>query len=448
MRRCNLFSRATAFKAPSPSASLSKDAPFFILRYVPPFPISTTFLLANTNPRGPIPPFCPLLFGFLCFTSVAGGYYYTQPSSTKDGVLPQRRSIDPFYTFPAFPVAPDDNVSIDDLIDQYETMLRKSDPALNQYVPDMFSIDELTSWAPKNDAQQENQHGVRTYILAGFDALTAARYPMMNGAVRQLASQFDCGEARYRTLAHPKEFKIDHTQGPSEQRTAMSAAIARWVYKDQIDCLSELKKDPEFTKLFDDQYGHLTPLAGKEEAALAFIKKNIGKLRLNVQRVRLDGTQSQEAIQVLNAAPALGVFDFEADAGKRTETGTQLLSEISKVFLTAQYEAVAAVAIAEARKNPTRRIPAVFTRVGGNMFGNDPAAIDSAIASAHHMIKNSKVPNIDVCLSAFFPEEVEACEKMSFLQNECVSIVTPEQAEVAETLAEAVEHAITTSLRF
>lgn len=304
--------------------------------------------------------------------------------------------------FQASPVLPfkSDEEKTDEEIRRLESLLAMS----KNHKPDMFSISEIMSWLGDAHVEASSSESVKYYILERCDSSEVPRYDAMANSVRQVASQFNSGESPGRYLTHPKEFSFDHTQGPAEQQTSFCAALSRWVYRDQCDSLSPLKLYPEFEQYFDYQFGYLTPRNGFEAQGLAFLKEHVREININVQRVGIDGTRNT-AIQVLNASLALGPYDFAREA--RTKSDNQIIVEMSSVLLTAQYEAVAAVAIQEARKKPYLRIPLCLTLVGAGVFSNDVNAVKNAIGAACDFVEKSGVKNIDVCLSAYQHSEAE-----------------------------------------
>jgi hypothetical protein len=299
----------------------------------------------------------------------------------------------------------------------------------------MFSIGEIISWvkgvAPHAD--KHPQSAITSCIITECDSLKVAGIPCMNGGVRQIASQFDSGESRYYYLTHPRDFKGDPTQGPSEQRTAYTAAVSRWIHKDYCNSLSELQKYPEFDQCFDYRFGRLTPRLGHEAEGLSFLQAHVDEIRLNVQRVGIDGTQNT-AIQVLNAGMALGSFD--ADGEKRTAFGKKAIFQMSNLLLTAEYKAVAAVAIAEAQKYPQKEIPVSFTLVGAGMFGNDKKAVSNGINAACELIAKSGMNNIVPCLSVYFPDEI-AQYRTGYFDN--APVLNQEMLSKLSRLSEAKE---------
>ena len=96
----------------------------------------------------------------------------------------------------------------------------------------------------------------------------------MQGAVRQVASQFNNGESKGRYLTQPDNFKTDPTQGPAEQRTSGGAALARYAHSKACDSFAVILADPqlkaEFNSIFDYQFGYLTPKEGQEQKGIAF----------------------------------------------------------------------------------------------------------------------------------------------------------------------------------
>jgi len=277
--------------------------------------------------------------------------------------------------------------------------------------PTMISIGDLLAQIPAK--QGKTQTGVGLHLLQGCDARAVPKFSSMQGSVRQVASQFNNGESKGRYETQPDDFKTDPTQGPAEQRTSGGAAIARFAHNKSCDSFAVLLSDPalkmEFNNLFDYQYGYLTPKEGHEQKGLAFLKKHINKLVLNVERVSIDGVLGQTAIQILNSGLALGYYDLY----NRTPEASAHLIEMTELVLSAQYKAVSAVAILEAQQNPEKRIPISFTMVGGGAFGNDKVAIAKSVSQAIKLIKESGVNNIDICLSIFKASEIEEYKKIA-----------------------------------
>lgn len=329
-------------------------------------------------------------------------------------------NMDLFHGYPALSSKMDDEKAIEAL-EQHLNSLSLS-------LPDMFSLSEIMNWVGAQAS--ENQVGqLSYYVLEGCDALVTPTFTCMANSIRQVASQFNSGESPGRYETHPKDFQYDHTQGPAEQQTAFIAALMRWLYKDECDSLSAFKKYPEFETYFDYQHGYLTPRCGYEQAGLEFLKSHINEILLNVQRVGIDGT-NQSATQVLNSALALGAYDDARE--QRTEAGNRVIVQMSELLLTAQYKAVAAVAIREARLNPDQRIPVCFTAVGGGVFENNPEAIKTALGEACDLMERSGLSNIDVCFSAYQSSEAEMFGSKHFEQ---ATIVTEEQLSQLSSLS-------------
>lgn len=246
---------------------------------------------------------------------------------------------------------------------------------------------------------------VGLYLLEHCDAFKLASFDCMQGAIHQVASQFNNGESMGCYLTPPNLFKLDPTQGPAEQRTSGGAAMARFAHRECCDCFGELLLDPQiaqqFDELFDYRFGYLTPKIDKEKECVEFLKQHVDKLLLNVERVAIDGKPSQSVIQVLNSGIAIGQYDLPG----RNGDASVFLSQMTDILLGAQYQAVAKVAILEAQQNPNKRIPVIFTMVGGGVFGNDKKMIAKAISQAIAHIRNSGVNNLDICLSIFSANE-------------------------------------------
>src|SRR3990167_4354284 len=325
--------------------------------------------------------------------------------------FPEKKKNDPFMTFPALQTSTTDEKTLMLLEGLLKTYF-------SSYKPDLFPISEILSWASEPKSHTPTTDALKYYILERCDSALTPTFAAMNKAVRQLASQFNLGESPSRELTHPKEFSSDHTQGPAEQSASVFAALLRWIHRDTSDGMVTLQAYEEFNQHFDYQFGYLTPRLGHEEEGLAFLKTHVEKIKLNVQRVGIDGTD-QTAIQVLNSALALGPYD--PDREKRTEEGNRAIREMSELLLTEQFKAVAAVTIKEARQNPWMRIPVIFTPVGGGVYSNEPDAIKAALRAACDLIEKSRITNIDVCLSAYQPGEADIFKSEHFLNAPAIN---------------------------
>ncbi len=272
--------------------------------------------------------------------------------------------------------------------------------------PTMMPIGKLRATPTQNTKAQGKQ---ASYLLLGCDSFATAHFQSMTGAIRQVASQFNSGEAKSPKLTPPHLFRHDATQGPAEQRTCGRAAIARYAYRRDCDSFGVILANEtwrnEFLKIFDYKFGYLIPLPGKEQECLNFLKIHLDDLVLNVERVTIDNTNPPVfAIQVLNASLALGAYDVYHT--HRDATAKIALNQINKLLLEAQYMAVAKIALLEAIANPQRRIPVSFTFVGGSAFGADQSIIANALNQAIDMIQRSKQPNLDICISCWSSYEL------------------------------------------
>ena len=270
--------------------------------------------------------------------------------------------------------------------------------------------------------------GCDAFIVAAFPAFPA--FPAFAGRVGQIASQFNNGAAPFPSSNHPKNFHNNLTQGSAEQRTSWASAIMRYMQSEHCDNLTEFFPDQEFKSLFYYDHGYLIPRVGVEKQCVDWLRENINKMSLNVERVHIDGCGNQ-AIQVLNSALAGGVYSLY----DRTDEGELLFLEMCKIVLTAQYEAVAAVAILEARANPKKRIPVTFTLVGGGTFGNPPEAIAAALKAAFTLLNESGSANLDVCLSVFEAEELKIYQK-----NPDLSIFFENATEMDQDTLQKTKH--------
>ncbi len=310
----------------------------------------------------------------------------------------EKRDLLTFFSDPTMMFDPIANAATER--NQEGNLLEGHDTALPK--PRMVKIADLTAGLPQR-VPQGNRSTLNRIILSGCDSRRVASFPCMASSIRQVASQFNNGESKGRYPTNPREFCTYPTQGPAEQRTTWRPAIARFCNAEFCDDLQNFKDDELFNEIFDYQYGYLTPKLHKEAQCLAWLEENIQNIYLNVERVHIDDSD-HTAIQVLNASLALGQCDTWVR--QRTRAGIANLKSAVRVVLKAQYEAVAAVAIREAQANPGKRIPVVFTLVGGYAFGNDPEDIAEAFQAAMTLLENAGLDNIDVCLSIYSGNEL------------------------------------------
>lgn len=318
------------------------------------------------------------------------------------------------------------------------------------YVPHMVSIQEahyISTRALENatkSAQKVQQSSLRRFWLAGCDA---KRLPtLLPYAVIQVASQSNGNESKIRGITAPSKYRKDPTQGPRSQLADIIAAIARYQQITRCDFLKAWREHPEFDTAFFEENGYLTPQVGQEKEAAAFLSQHIHELLINVERI--NPALQHTCVQVLSFGLALGVYDFPIDDSFRNQTResdaeTQAqLSLCSRILLEAEYRFTAQVAITEALANPDKRIPLVLTMVGGGVFGNSPFAIASAIKTAEAEIMRSGVNNIDLCVSAWKPAEIDRYSKLlgkheSLFADKNTPIIFESALQKTSVLAEA-----------
>lgn len=292
------------------------------------------------------------------------------------------------------------------------------------YMPHMVSIAEakyIAEHAIANAAKtalKAQSSTLRRFWLAGCDAKKLPT--LLPYAVIQIASQSNGNESPNRIITPPSKYKKDPTQGPRSQLADIIAAIARYQQITHCDFLKTWREHPEFSTIFFEENGYLTPNIGMEREAAQFLSQHIHELLINVERI--DPTVQHTNVQVLSFGLALGIYDFPIDDDLRSgtrehnqETQTQL-ALCSRILLEAEYQFAAYVAITEALANPEKRIPLVLTMVGGGVFGNSACAIAHALSAAETEIMRSGVTNIDLCISAWKPTEIN--QYMRLLEKE------------------------------
>src|SRR3990167_6349602 len=281
------------------------------------------------------------------------------------------------------------------------------------------------------------------YVLKGCSPLEISKFRFAENAIFQGASQTNANESKNPGVpTDPSVFNEDPTQGPALQLTDPVAARARFEKISECDSLKEWKKIDAFSTIFQESVGYLSPKPGKEKEAVEFLEAYLDKLEINAERVKTqvveefpetkplgvsDGVEvllgvDLSQIQVLNFAFALGEYDKNwsdktDELYCRTPEGLAYLKKAAQLLLTAQYNLVAQIAIEEARANPDKPIPVIFTLIGGGVFGNDLEAIKFALESACAQITQSNLSNLDVCISAYGQNDLKLAQSISYFQN-------------------------------
>ena len=284
-----------------------------------------------------------------------------------------------------------------------------------EQMPKMISLADITNRITSlSDAVPQSSQGQSVYFLQEkVDAAELAN--LINDdnfhLVAQVASQANANESQSPDNATVPEFyAYDRTQGPRAQMQDPILAFVRFQQIEHCDFLKNWKEKPEFNACFEYKNGYLHPKAEKEKEAADFIESNIDTLLVNADLTMPDYNNSQKlATQVLNFAMALGVYDhnFETrEAISRTPEAMEHVKNAAMCLLKQQYLMTAHMAILRAREYPQKRIPVVFTLVGGGVFGNEKAWIAEAIKAAHLVIEKSALPNIDTIISCYSEDEL------------------------------------------
>lgn len=269
-----------------------------------------------------------------------------------------------------------------------------------------LTLPTLTELRERVDASLGQRTSVRTMI---GEARKLHADPELSGALFQVASQFNLLEmsSQHVTPEHGvTRYAGDHTQGPACAMAAGAATIYRNYFVPvegvvgqttdrQLDALgglgaqlSELTGKP-LDELWSMQNGYALATADGLRAIGRLLDAASDELRdflrgqlviglhRNVQVTDLDGDERRLVSQVFCSALPVGYSCLPRGAW----------APFARLVLEATYEATLLAAVEQAQNGGASTV--LLTRVGGGVFGNDPAWIDHALERALVRVENA-----------------------------------------------------------
>ena len=260
----------------------------------------------------------------------------------------------------------------------------------------LSQIDEL--YKQKTNNYQSNKSAVFRK-MEKINAIRLHEYAQ-DGAVVQVASQFNALESMGNYFSPVKNWIGDGTQGP---RCSLQDVIAakhresaylKGKLPDAIkgileSCQINGEKINEKHKIYSHGYLELYKIGEKSINDLKFftnhIKQNIGKLGLNAQWVTCEDGKKQ--FQLFLAAPS---FQGHGIDWKKNDERTECFKEICKTLVVAQYKASAQIAVIKSISQ-NKQIELHVTRVGQSAFGNPKEIMTECLAVIYNTVKNYNV---------------------------------------------------------
>ena len=268
----------------------------------------------------------------------------------------------------------------------------------------LSQIDEL--YKQKTNNYQSDKNAVFKK-MGNIDSLGLYKYTQ-DGAVVQVASQFNALESRGNYFSPVKNWIGDGTQGP---RCSLQDVIAtkhresaylKGKLPDAIkgileSCQINGEKINEKHKIYSHGYLELDKIGEKSindlKTLTNHIKQNIGNLGLNAQWVTCEDGKKQ--FQLFLAAPS---FQGHRIDWKKNDERTKCFKEICKTLVVAQYKASAQIAVIKSI-NQNKQIELHVTRVGQSAFGNPKEIMTECLDTIYDTVKNHDVKVIfhDYC---------------------------------------------------
>jgi hypothetical protein len=259
------------------------------------------------------------------------------------------------------------------------------------------------------------------------DVRAMHRDPQYRNAVFQVASQFNVLEMPSQHVTPESgvtDYSHDHTQGPACAIAAGAATIYRNYFVEvddgigqtrhrQVDCLRDIGSalGNEGNRLWTMQNGYA--MCSREG--------------VRVMRRALEA-MSETEIDELRALLRIGV-QWNVEVTDGVEPGSQHVSQafcsalpvayaggpsadwaaFATLVLEATYEATLSVAVLNAERFGSNQV--LLTRVGGGVFGNDPAWIQQAMRRALGVFRNRGLEVRLVCRGAPDREQIALVEE-------------------------------------
>ncbi|MDR0740569.1 MAG: hypothetical protein LBF34_02555 [Puniceicoccales bacterium] len=284
-------------------------------------------------------------------------------------------------------------------------------PSINIILDGMNEVIHSVPIAAINSAfetsDRSNRGKPKVHVVLGLPVESLQHWEKANGAIVQVASQFNALESTTPDIALLPTWVNDPTQGPGACLQALTAtalrcaAQERWKLPDALLPLLEgcvVERQPilhKYPLLYRNGYWNLFEIQNLANLSrfANYIEANIGQLRIQAQWVRCEESGTTQ-LQVFSAAPA---FVTEHIDWNETDGPADYFRRISTVILCAQYEALAQMARLSRRSLH-------LTAVGMGTFNNPPEAFNAALGAALRVLEGS---GIEVFLHGYSLGDIE-----------------------------------------
>ena len=287
------------------------------------------------------------------------------------------------------PIVSSDRGSMNNKPTEFEKKLDEAvdngDLPIKQFT--LSQIDDLYNEKIKN----YNSSSKATFFkMPNIDALDLYQHAN-DGAVVQVASQFNALESTSNRFSPVKNWFDDHTQGPrcSLQDVISTkhreAAYLKGKLPDAIKGI--LDKCHINGNIYNNGYLELYNIGstGGLQKLKNHITDNIMNLGLNSQWVVCENGHKQ--FQLFLAAPS---FQGHSIDWEQKDERTKNFKEICKVLVVAQYKASAQIAVIKSIKQ-NKQIELHVTRIGQQSFGNPKEIMVECLNVIHDIVKNYNV---------------------------------------------------------
>jgi hypothetical protein len=256
------------------------------------------------------------------------------------------------------------NKSEDDIINEFKNLaepLSFSVKEINEAYQEIVKKNPSTNRPPK----------VKFTLVKGFPITYLHEYALAKESFVQLASQYNYLESTGPHVVSVSNYPSDPTQGPLGSIEAAAAALHRTASVASEKLPNALTKvlPSSHENYYQNGYLMLYELSENQlEQLYAHMKANIANLHILPQWV-INEPSGTKMFQVFSAAPSY--------QGSATPTIDSFGGKISQLLLTAQYKAIAELAVIRSLSNKAR-VNVHLTLVGGGVFRNPKEVIAPA----------------------------------------------------------------------
>ncbi|MDR1906703.1 MAG: hypothetical protein LBQ03_00550 [Puniceicoccales bacterium] len=262
--------------------------------------------------------------------------------------------------------------------------------------PGIYSVPiETIANAPLSS--EGNALNPQVYVVLGLPVESLQHCGPAEGAIVQVASQFNGLESVNSEITPLWQWVSDRTQGPGACMQALTSTALRCAAQEQErlpDAILPLLESAtvsgggqpileKYPDLYQNGYLQLSQIRNQDdlEAFARYMEENAKKLRIQAQWVLCEEAWKAQ-LQVFCAAPSFQGININWNDG---DSRIKAYKRISIALLRAQYEALARMARLSGR-------PLHLTAVGMGAFNNPPEALNEALKVVLQVLENSEVP--------------------------------------------------------